>query len=88
MDALPFVGMDREGDFRGALREYREGLGSRASQFEGLRLDPYHGLLEAGITLKKCTPLGTYMGSNYPHSWSHSSKNQKILLAKNFFIEF
>ena len=39
--ALPFVGLVGEGDFRGALREYREGLGSRAGDFAGLRLDPY-----------------------------------------------
>ena len=39
--ALPFNGLVGEGDFRGALREYREGLGSRAAQFEGLRLDPF-----------------------------------------------
>ena len=39
--ALPFVGILGEGEYRGALREYREGLGSRAAEFEGLRLDPY-----------------------------------------------
>ena len=39
--ALPFVGLVGEGEFRGALREYREGLGSRAGEFVGLRLDPY-----------------------------------------------
>ena len=39
--ALPFVGLVGEGDFRGALREYREGLGSRAAEFEGLRFDPF-----------------------------------------------
>ena len=39
--ALPFVGLLSDGEFRGALREYREGLGSRAAEFEGLRLDPY-----------------------------------------------
>ena len=39
--ALPFVGMVGEGEFRGALREYREGLGSRAAEFEGLRFDPF-----------------------------------------------
>ena len=40
-DALPFVWLSGEGEFKGALREYREGLGSRAGQFSGLRLDPY-----------------------------------------------
>ena len=39
--ALPFVGLLSDGEFRGALREYREGLGSRAAEFEGLRLDTY-----------------------------------------------
>ena len=40
-NALPFVGLAGEGDYRGALREYREGLGSRAGEFEGLRFDPF-----------------------------------------------
>ena len=39
--ALPFVGLGADGEFRGALREYREGLGSRAGEFEGLRFDPF-----------------------------------------------
>ena len=39
--ALPFVGLLGEGEYRGALREYREGLGSRAAEFEGLRFDPF-----------------------------------------------
>ena len=39
--ALPFVGILAEGEYRGALREYRVGLGSRAAEFEGLRFDPY-----------------------------------------------
>ena len=39
--ALPFLGIVGEGDFRVALREYREGLGSRAGDFEGLRFDPF-----------------------------------------------
>ena len=38
---LPFVGLLGESEFRGALREYREGLGSRAGDFEGLRFDPF-----------------------------------------------
>ena len=38
---LPFVGLAGEGEFRGALREYREGLGSRAVEFAGLRFDPF-----------------------------------------------
>ena len=39
--ALPFVGVVGEGEYRGALREYREGLGCRAADFEGLRFDPF-----------------------------------------------
>ena len=39
--ALPFVGIAGVGDYRGALREYREGLGSRAADFEGRRFDPF-----------------------------------------------
>ena len=38
---LPFLGLVSESDFRGALRDYREGLGSRASEFQDLRFDPY-----------------------------------------------
>ena len=62
-EALPFVGLVREGDFRGALREYREGLGSRAGDFEGLRFDPFEeeargvlGGLDA--TLRGCAYVG------------------------------
>ena len=61
--ALPFVGLTGEGDFKGALREYREGLGSRASQFAGLRLDPYDdevrgALGGAGMALGGCAFTG------------------------------
>ena len=61
--ALPFVGLAGECDFRGALKEYREGLGSRASQFEGLRLDPYDddvrgALGGAGMALGGCAYTG------------------------------
>ena len=38
---LPFLNIEGEGEFKGALREYREGLGSRAADFEGLRFDPF-----------------------------------------------
>ena len=59
-DALPFVGLNGEGEFKAALREYREGLGSRARQFEGLRLDPYdeevrRALGGAGMALGGCS---------------------------------
>ena len=61
--ALPFVGLVRDGEFRGALKEYREGLGSRASQFEGLRLDPYDDEVRgaiggAGVALGGCAYTG------------------------------
>ena len=36
--ALPFVGLVGEGEFRGALRDYRAGLGSRAGEFLGLMM--------------------------------------------------
>ena len=29
------------GDYRGVLWEYREGVGSRVGEFEGLRFDPF-----------------------------------------------
>ena len=62
-DALPFVGLIGEGEYRGALREYQEGLGSRAAEFQGLRLDPYgdemRGALGgAGAALGGCAYTG------------------------------
>ena len=62
-DALPFVGLTSEAEFKGALKEYREGLGSRAGQFEGLRLDPYdedvkRALGGAGMALGGCGYTG------------------------------
>ena len=61
--ALPFVGLVGEGEFRGALREYREGLGSRAGEFEGLRFDPFDDEVRAALagldgTLKGCEYVG------------------------------
>ena len=61
--ALPFNGLVGEGEFRGALRDYREGLGSRAAEFEGLRLDPYDdevrgALGGAGAALGGCEYTG------------------------------
>ena len=61
--ALPFVGLVGEGEFRGALREYREGLGSRAGDFEGLRFDPFDGEVRAALggldaTLRGCAYVG------------------------------
>ena len=39
--ALPFLGIISEVEFKGALRDFREGLGARASDFEGLRFNPF-----------------------------------------------
>ena len=60
---LPFVGILSESDFRGALRDYREGLGARASDFQDLRLDPYddeirEALGGAGNAVGTCAYLG------------------------------
>ena len=57
--ALPFVGLVAEGDYRGALREYREGLGSGAADLEGLRFDPFDEEVRAvlgaiDVTLRGC----------------------------------
>ena len=52
-----------EGNYRRALREYREGLGSRAGEFEGLRFDPFDDEVSGalgglGATLRGCGYLG------------------------------
>ena len=39
--ALPFVNIVGEGDFQGALREYRHGIQSGAANFLGARFDPF-----------------------------------------------
>ena len=39
--ALPFVGLTSEGEFRGALRDFQLGLGTRSSEFMDLRFDPF-----------------------------------------------
>ena len=62
-ETLPFVGIVSETDFRGALRDYREGLGSQASTFLNLRLDPYDDDLRgalggAGTAIGKCAYVG------------------------------
>ena len=62
-DALPFVGLTAEGDYRSALVEYREGLGSRAGDFCHLRFDPYDdevrgALGGAGAALGGCAYTG------------------------------
>ena len=60
---LPFVAIMSDSDFRGALRDYREGLGSRASDFQDLRFDPYddeirEALGGAGKAVGSCAYLG------------------------------
>ena len=57
--ALPFVGIVSESEFKIALTEYRQGLQSRAGQFQGLRLDPFdddigEALKGLNATLKGC----------------------------------
>ena len=44
------MGLVGEGEVRGALREYREGLGSRAGEFEGLRFDPFDDEVRGALT--------------------------------------
>ena len=56
---LPFAGIVSESEFRVALREYREGLQSKAGDFQGLRLDPFdeemgEALKGLNDTLKDC----------------------------------
>ena len=38
---LPFLGLVSESEFKGALKEFRMGLGSRAVDFEGSRFNPF-----------------------------------------------
>ena len=61
--ALPFAGLVSDGEFMGALREYREGLGSRAGDFQGLRFDPYDEEVRGALggldaTLRGCGYVG------------------------------
>ena len=54
--ALPFVGLASEG-------EYREGLGSRAGEFQGLRFDPFDEEVRGALggldaTLRGCGYVG------------------------------
>ena len=61
--ALPFVGLVGEGEYLGALREYREGLGSRAGEFRGLRFDPFDDEVRGALggldaTLRGCGYVG------------------------------
>ena len=62
--ALPFAGIVTEGDFKVALREYREGIMSGVGDFGGLRLDPYDEDMRAALggmdrTLKSALTWGT-----------------------------
>ena len=57
------MGLGAEGEFRGALREYREGLGSRAGEFEGLRFDPFDEEVRGALgrvdgALRGCSYVG------------------------------
>ena len=61
--ALPFVGIVGQGDFDGALREYREGVGSRAGEFLGACFDPFDEEVRATVggvdgTLRGCAYVG------------------------------
>ena len=61
--ALPFVGIVGEGHFGAALREYREGVGSRAGDFLGARFDPFDeeargALRGVDATLRGCSYVG------------------------------
>ena len=61
--ALPFGGMLSDGDFIGALREYREGVGSRAGDFMGARFDPFDEEVRGALgavdsTLRGCAYTG------------------------------
>ena len=40
-EALPFLGIVSEGEFKGAVKEFREGLRSKAREFEELRFNPF-----------------------------------------------
>ena len=60
---LPFVGIVSESDFKAAVREYKEGLQSRAGQFQGLWLDPFDDemrevLKQLDETLRGCAYMG------------------------------
>ena len=40
-NALPFLNIESEIEFKGALKDFQEGIGSRAVDFEGLRFNPF-----------------------------------------------
>ena len=61
--ALPFVGIPREGDYRRALREHREGPTLGAANLEGRRFDPFDDDVRAILgaidtTLRGCEYTG------------------------------
>ena len=61
--ALPFVGIVGEGDYVGALREFRAGLGSRAGDFMGARFDPFDDEVRGALAgvdgaLRGCAYMG------------------------------
>ena len=61
--ALPFGGIVSESEFRISIREYREGLQSKAGDFQGLRLDPFDDEMREALrgldsTLQGCAYMG------------------------------
>ena len=61
--ALPFVGIVGEGEYGAAVREYREGVGSRAGDFLGARFDPFDEEVRGALggvdsTLRGCAYVG------------------------------
>ena len=72
--ALPFVGIVGEGDYRGALREYREGLGSRAGDFMGVRFDPFEEEVRGALAgvdgaLRGCAYMGGMRSGVASEGW-------------------
>ena len=55
---IPFVGLVSESEFRGALREYKEGLGSNVGDFQDLRLDPFDEEVQGALGYIKDTLQG------------------------------
>ena len=50
VENIPFIGIESEGNYRAALMEFREGLGSGGFGFKGARFDPFGE--EERMTLK------------------------------------
>ena len=71
---MPFLGIESEGEYREALREYREGGGVDVASFEGTRFNPL-GEEERGV-LKELD--GTLRGCNYVKGNDIGSQQMKI----------